>query len=194
MSNVKPYTDQELQERIESLPSFKGYPNGILDVWVRSNEDEFDRFDDKVYTFDCSSGIPIFVMVCSGTTNAGAVGLKHFAKYNGKGCAVLQSDVIVYDSHIFGFHKGKYPAYIQSNKPFPHFRDANKDNKADETGKIYTDRIGANCHHAGVWSTAIGGWSVACLVRNKLSEWNEWLKLMTKKGRKPLTVVILKEF
>lgn len=195
MSNVKSYTDQQLIERLESLPSFKGYPNGILDIWVRSNEDEFDRFDDKVYTFDCSSGVPVFIMVCSGTTNAGAVGLKHFAKYNGKGCAVLKADEIVYDSHVFGFHKHvtTNPAYVQS-KGFPYFRDNDKDNKAEEIGKIYTDVIGANCHRAGMSSAAIGGWSVGCLVRNIRSEWNDWLAFMIKKGRKPLSVAILKEF
>lgn len=191
MSNVKNYTDEQILTRVKSLASFRGFPHGVLDVWIRSAEDEFDRFDDKVYTFECSGdkAPPRFVMVCSGTTNAGAEGLKNFSKYNRLGCAVLKSDEIVYNSHIFGTHKG-YPAYRQA-KGFPYFRDGDKDKFAEETGEIYHDIILANCHKAGIFSTLIGGWSVACLVRNQLAQWQKWLTFMNKR---PLTVAILKEF
>lgn len=192
------YTDQELLNRVAShAKGFRGFPNGILDIWVRSERDEFDRFDDKVYTFDCRSGEPIFIMVCTGTTNAGAVGLKHFAKYNANGCAILAGDTIIYDSHILGKHKGQYDAFIESfENPFPHYRDSDKDEFAEENGKlIIGQRIGANCHHAGIYSTRIGGWSVACLVRNVLAQWNQWFFFMTKKAKaKTLTVAILNEF
>ena len=191
------YTDQELLNRVAShAKGFKGFPNGILDIWIRSDKDEFDVFDDKVYTFDCRSGEPVFIMVQTGTTNAGAVGLKHFSKYNANGCAVLEGDRIVYDSHIFGMHKGKYPAFVENpNAPFPYFRDSNKNEHAEENGKLRTDNIGANCHHAGIYSTRIGGWSVACLVRNVLAQWNQWFFFMTKKAKvKTLTVAILNEF
>lgn len=189
--SVKNYTDEQILRRVRSLPTFSGFPEGILDVWIRSDEDAFDQFDDKVYTFECfgSEKPPRFVMVCTGTTNAGAQGLKNFAKYNRLGCAVLKSDVIVYDSHKFGTHKG-YPAYRQA-KGFPYFRDGDKDNRAEETGKEYHDIILANCHKAGAHSTRIGGWSVACLVRNQLAQWQKWLAFM---NQRPLTVAILKEF
>jgi hypothetical protein len=185
------YTDTQLLERVKSLPSFKGFPqSGVLDIWVRSNADEFDRFDDKVYSFECYPGTePKFRMVCTGTSNAGATGLKKFAEYNGLGCAVLKSDTIVYNSHAYGQHKGK-PAYRQA-KGFPYFRDNDKDNKAEELGTEYKDIIGANCHRAGAHSTVIGGWSTACLVRNIEAQFIAWLKLMDKRI---LTVVILQEF
>ena len=191
MSNVRNYTETQLLARVASLPNFKGFPkSGVLDIWVRSDEDEFDRFDDKVYSFDCFPiQEPVFKMVCSGTSNAGAVGLKKFAEYNGLGCAVLKSNWIVYDSHSYGLHKGK-PAYRQA-KGFPYFRDNNKDNSADEIGKEYSDIIGANCHRAGASSTVIGGWSTACLVRNNEAQFLAWLKFMAKRS---LSVVILKEF
>jgi hypothetical protein len=192
------YTDQELLNRVAShAKGFKGFPNGILDIWVRSEKDVFDVFDDKVYTFDCRSGEPQFIMVCSGTSNAGAVGLKHFSKYNANGCAVLASDTIVYDSHILGMHKGKYNAFVENPaNPFPYYRDSDKDDHAEENGVLrLNDNIGANCHHAGIYSTRIGGWSVACLVRNVLAQWNQWLFFMTKKAKvKTLTVAILNEF
>ena len=191
MSNVRNYTSQQLLDRVKTMPNFKGFPqSGVLDIWVRSNEDEYNKFDDKVYSFDCfPAKDPVFKMVCSGTTNAGAVGLKEFAKYNGLGCAVLKSDWIVYNSHVYGLHKGK-PAYRQA-KGFPYFRDNNKNDKAEEIGKEYNDVIGANCHRAGAASTVIGGWSTACLVRNIEVDFLKWLAFM---GKRSLSVVIINEF
>lgn len=188
--NVKSYTDNQILRRIEKLPTFNGFPKGILDVWVRSNEDAYNRFDDKVYTYDCTGIDPKFVMVCTGTTNAGSEGLKNFNKYNRLGCAVLKSDIIVYNSHAFGLHKGQYPAYVQV-KGFPYYRDNNKNNLAEEIGQIYTDIIGANCHKAGWLSEYIGGWSVACLVRNQQAQFTKWMNFMNKR---PLSVSILREF
>lgn len=192
MSNVRSYTDQELLDRVHALPSGSGPQlGGIVDIWVRSAEDEYNKFDDKVYTFDCTDFLhPKFVMTCTGTTNAGAEGLKRFDKYNREGCAVLKADELVYQSHAYGLHKGQYPAYRQV-KPFPYYRDNDKDDKAEEIGEIHMDMIGANCHKAGWFSTEIGGWSVACLVRNRQSEYEAWMKFMSKR---PLTVCILKEF
>lgn len=191
MSNVRTYTDKEILDRVKSLPSFKGWPKGVLDVWIRSNEDAYDQFDDKCYTFECYGDIksPRFMMVCTGTTNAGQYGLKHFEEYNSVGCAVLKSDTLVYDSHKYGLHKGKQ-AFVQC-KGFPYFRDANRNDHADEIGKEYNDIIGANCHRAGMNSTVIANWSVACLVRNNLTQFMAWLNFMDKKS---LSVVILKEF
>ena len=192
MSNVRSYTDDELIKRVESLPSFQGWKVGVYDFWVRSNEDQPDAFDDKVYTFEVteSGKKPKFIMVCTGTSNSGLFGLLHFDTYNSKGCAILESDVLVYSSHRYGLHKNKYPAYVQ-NAGFPYYRDNNKNLKADEKGTIYRDIIGANCHKAGVNSTQIGKWSVACLVRNVETQFNKWMSFMNKRK---LSVVILKEF
>jgi hypothetical protein len=188
---VRKYKDIELIELVEKLPTFKGWFVGLYDIWVRSNEDIFNQFDDKVYTFECTKDNqrPRFIMVCSGTSNAGAQGLKQFDTYNELGCAVLKSDTIVYNSHVFGKHRGQYDAYIQ-NKRFPYFRDNDKDNKSEEIGTEYTNIIGANCHRAGQHSTQIDGWSLACLVRNQRKQYDSWLIFMNKR---PLTVAILKE-
>ena len=187
---VRNYTDKQILDRVMSLPTFEGWPKERLDVWIRSNSDEFNKFDDKVYSFDCTSGTPEFKMVMTGTTNAGRVGLKNFDKYKLSGCAVLKSDTIVYDSHVYGLHKGKYPAYVQ-NKPWPYYRDSDKDDRAEETGPEHNNIVGANCHSAGESSVVIEDWSIACLVRNVKVKYNLWLTWMNKK---PLTVCILKEF
>ena len=183
------YTDKQLLDRVKSLPSFAGWPKGILDIWVRSKADKSDVFDDKVYTFDCTSGEPVFKMVCSGTSHAGSFGLLKFRTYNPHGCAVLVADVITYNCYEYGLHKGK-PAYRQS-KGIPYTRDNDKDLKAENYGKIYTNIIYANCHRAGWFSRTIYNWSVACLVRNSFAQFSAWLKFMNKRS---LSIVILSEF
>jgi hypothetical protein len=187
------YTDAQLLDRVRSLPSFKGFPAAgtVLDIWVRSKADTYDRFDDKAYTYLCfgEEKPPEFKMVSTGTTNAGSFGLKNFRTYNPQGCAVLKSDVIVYDSHRYGLHKGK-PAYRQA-RGFPYYRDGNMNNRCEEIGEEYSDIILANCHAASTFSTIISNWSVACLVRNQRAQFDSWLNFMNKH---PLSVAILKEF
>jgi len=188
---MRSFTDEEVLARVSSLPTFTGFPKGPMDVWIRSAADVFDSFDDKAFTYECygDSKPPKFIMSRGGTTNAGSYGLKHFDEYNHLGCAVLKSNVIVYDSHLFGAHKGK-PAYRQA-KGFPYFRDGNRNERCEEIGKEFDDVIFANVHRAGVNSTVIKNWSVACLVTANLTLFLNWLKWMNKR---PLTVCILKEW
>jgi putative chitinase len=188
---MRTFTDEEVLARVRALPSFKGFPTGPLDVWIRSEADAFDSFDDKAFTYECygDSKPPKFIMSRVGTTNAGSYGLKNFGEYNHLGCAVLKSDVIVYDSHRYGEHKKK-PAYRQA-KGFPYFRDNNRNEKAEEIGPEYNDIILANVHRAGQNSTVIKDWSTACLVTANLTKFLDWLKWMNKR---PLTVCILKEW
>ncbi len=186
------YTDQQILDRVQSLPSFDGWPKGVLEVAVRSTADVYDAFDDKIYTYDCRSGVPVFVMVRNGTTNAGSYGLKNFQEYNHLGCAVLKADTIVYDSHEYGLHKGK-PAYRQV-KGFPYFRDNNRNERAEEIGPEYSDVIAANIHRAGVDSTVIKNWSTACIVTANLSRFSAWLDFLVKAKKPKVSLCILKEF
>jgi hypothetical protein len=191
---MRAFTDEEVLKRISGLPTFTGFPNGIMDVWIRSTADLFDSFDDKAFTYECfgDAKTPKFIMARNGTTNAGSYGLKHFDEYNHLGCAVLKADVIVYDSHNFGLHKGK-PAYRQA-KGFPYFRDNNKNQRAEEIGPEFNDIIFANVHRAGVNSTVIKNWSTACLVTANLTKFLKFLDFMKSKGNPPLTVCILNEW
>lgn len=188
------YTDDQLLTRVETnARGFEGWKPGCYDIWVRETDPNapFDQFNDKVYTFFCEKyGVrPKFIMVCTGTSIAGSFGLFKFRTYNPLGCAVLQSDRIVYWSHEEGLHKGK-PAYVEV-RGFPYYRDGNMNKRAEEIGQVYTDVIRANCHRAGKHSTIIYNWSVACLVRNDEAEFLKWFNWMN--GR-PLNVCILKRF
>jgi hypothetical protein len=193
-TNVRSYNDRELIDRVTThARGFEGWRRGVYDIWVRSSEDQMDAFDDKVYTFSVAEdhAMPEFRMLCTGTTNAGSYGLKRFRDYNPLGCAVLEADRIVYGSHIYGHHKN-YRAYRQA-KGWPYYRDNDRDDKAEEIGRVYNDIIFANCHRAAAVgeSTRIYNWSVACLVRNKANQWFAWLAYMDKR---PLNGCILKEF
>lgn len=192
---MRNFTDQEVIARVESLPTFKGWKPGIYDINIRSKADIFDAFDDKAFTYQVHSegSNPVFIMARNVTTNAGSYGLKHFDDYNHDGCAVLKSDVIVYGSHAYGLHKGKKPAYRQV-KPFPYFRDNNKNNRAEEIGPEHNDVIYANIHRAGTNSTVIKNWSVACLVTANEKKFLDFLAVMKKNGNPQLNVAILKEW
>ena len=164
-----------------------------MDVWIRSKADIYDSFDDKAFTYQCYSEakVPKFIMTRNGTTNAGSYYLtKKFE--NPLGCAVLKSNVIVYDSHKRGLHRGK-PAYVQI-KGFPYHRDKNRDHKADEVGPVYKNVIGANVHRAGTTSTIIYNWSAGCLVTANLQKFLNFLDYMRLQGDPLLTVCILKEW
>jgi len=194
MSNVKSYTDEQLIERVESLPSFKGWKKGKYLFCLRSNEDEFNKFDDKGYPFEVKieGQRPINNGVFPITTNAGKVGLKGFEQWNSKGCAILVADHIQYESHVFGQHKGK-DGYIQTFKgeQYPYTRDNDKDELSENFGKVYTDRIGANIHRAGTNSENIDSWSVGCIVFKRLAD---YMKFLTFANKLPMNTCILNEF
>jgi hypothetical protein len=190
---MRAFTDGEVLDRIAGLSMFDGFPEGPMDVWIRSKADVYDSFDDKAFTYECygDAKTPKFIMGRNGTTNAGSYYLtKKFE--NPLGCAVLKSNVIVYDSHKRGLHRGK-AAYVQV-KGFPYHRDKNRDHKADEVGTVYKDVIGANVHRAGTNSTTIYNWSAGCLVTANLQKFLDFLAYMKKQGDPLLTVCILKEW
>ena len=193
-SNVRSYTDQEILDRVKThAEGFIDYPKDYWCVWIRSNEDQFNVFDDKMYVFHGTE----FKMVARATTNAGKNGLKNFESYNADGVAVLKADVIVYESHYLGLHKGKIMAYRQG-KPWPYYRDNDKDDKAEEIGNVHMDIIYANIHPADynkgskVEKEYINGWSLACLVPAVRIEFDAFMTLLNR--QKFLTNCILNEF
>lgn len=190
---MRSFTDNQILDRVQALEPFDGWKKGLYDIWVRSAADLFDAFDDKAFTYyvDHDGIRPEFLLARNGTSNAGSYGLKHFDHYNSEGCAVLRSDWMVYNSHVHGLHKGK-PAYVQS-KGFDYYRDSNKNERAEEIGPVHRDVIAANIHRAGIASTVINNWSVACMVTANLTKFLQFLEVCRKKGNTPVTLVILKE-
>ena len=192
-TKVKSYTDKELLDRVKSLPSFQGFPNDYWILGVQSEEDTFNEFDDKFYLFLGDK----FILVTTGTTNAGTTGLMNYTKYNSKGCVVIKTDEWYYDLWSYGLHRGKMEALRQIN-PVKHYRDGNKNTRVEETGPLYNSIIYANFHTAsysqrtGLIGWLIGGWSVACQVVNNASHYYDIIRRT--KRQKSVSYCLIKEF
>ncbi len=192
-TNVKGYTDHELITRVKELPSFTKIPRGIWILGVQSNEDEFNVFDDKFYIWKGSK----FLMVTTGTTNAGLSGLKGYTKYNSKGCAVIKTDEWYHDLWKPGLHRGRMRA-LRQVAPVKYFRDWNKNEKAEEIGQVHSGIIGINFHtviygvNQSFWRKLIGGWSVGCQVANIVADYYRILDLTKNQDR--ISYCLIKEF
>jgi hypothetical protein len=193
---VKQYTDEQILNRIKSLSNFEGWPTGPMLVAVRSEEDNFNQFDDKGYLYipGGEGEPPQFVLQPFRiTTNPGAGALLKFFRYNKDGAAVMKADYINYDSHFNGRHKRDPNAYRQG-KGVPYYRDGNKNRKSEEIGSIFWDIIFMNIHKAGWLSKLIGWWSAGCIVFAIRREWNMFINFLNSIGSPDLTLVVLKEF
>lgn len=172
MSNVRAYTDKELLDRVKSLPSFTSIPEDYWILGVRSNEDAYNEFDDKFYLFRGED----FIMVAEGTTNPGATALENYSKYNKNGAFVVVPNRWYYDLWKFGYHNGRMAA-LKQHKPILGYRDGDKDQRIDETGKVYEGMFGINFHtvsydkRVGFVQKLIGGWSAGCQVVNDVTKY-----------------------
>jgi hypothetical protein len=189
---MKKYTDEELLNKVKSLPSFRGIPDDFWILGIQSKEDKFNEFDDKFYLF---KGVKC-VMVLSGTTNAGLTGLKHYDTYNPEGCAVIKTNEWYYKLWTPGLHKGKMKALKQLS-PIKYYRDWNKNEKAEEIGKIREGIIGINFHTASyqpgnIITRLIGGWSTGCQVANNTSDYYNVLNFIG--NQKEVSYCLIKEF
>ena len=194
---VKSYSDSDILTRMQSLPSYKGMPEGYHLIVVRSDEDAFNIFDDKAYLFNGGK----FVLVSSCTSNPGGPSLLGgWKKHNKKGSAVIKADEIYYDGLSYGLHNGRMPA-LRQVKPFKYFSDGNNDKKVDEVGPVETSIRNTNFHFNSykvfekvklAVSSIIGEWSHGCIVCNDKEKYEE---IITKtKGQKFVTITLLKEF
>lgn len=171
-TKVKNYRDHQLINRVKSLPSFRGIPEGFWILGVQSNEDTYNRFDDKFYLFLGEK----FITVVSGTTNAGTTGLKNYDRYNRNGVLVVKTNEWYYDLWKPGYHRGRMPA-LRQNKPIKYFRDWNKNTSIEEIGEVREGMRGINFHtvlyqkNLSFIRKWIGGWSVGCQVVNNVGRY-----------------------
>ena len=189
---MKNYTDEQLLNRVKGLKSFICIPNDYWILGVQSKEDKFNEFDDKFYLFKGEK----FIMVTTGTTNAGLTGLKHYDTYNPNGCAVIKTDEWYYTLWRPGLHKGKMRA-LKQYSAIKYYRDWNKNDKAEEIGNINEGVIGINFHTASyqpynVITRLIGGWSTGCQVANNTAD---YYKILDYIGNQDIvSYCLIKEF
>lgn len=189
---MKNYTDEQLLNRVKGLKSFIRIPNDYWILGVQSKEDKFNEFDDKFYLFKGEE----FIMVTTGTTNAGLTGLKHYDTYNPNGCAVIKTDEWYYTLWRPGLHKGKMRA-LKQYSAIKYYRDWNKNEKAEEIGNINEGIIGINFHTASyqpynVITRLIGGWSTGCQVANNTADYYKILDYIG--NQDVVSYCLIKEF
>lgn len=200
---VREYTDAELLEYVRSLPSFKRIPTDRWILGVRSSADIPGKFDDKFYEFHGEACIAILI----GTTHPGTSILKHYEKYSSLGAAILKAGEWYYDVWRFGMHKGKIPALLQLGAPFKVYRDNDKDEKAEEVGKVYEGYFGINYHtntynlsdqNVQIDKEDIELWSAGCQVprdRDKYVEQMKYYKEAARTGTQTsVTYCLIREF
>ncbi len=192
---VQAYTDKELLDKVATLPSFQGYPEGRWILGVRSNEDVPNKFDDKFYVFDKDK----FVMVMSGTTNPGVTILRNYSSFNKDGAAILKADQWYYDVWHYGLHRNKVAGLLQRGGKVIVFRDGDKDNKSEEIGPERPGWYGINFHpnthniNATVTGDDINGWSAGCQVVNSINKYRD-LMAWFKSNQKVVSYCLLNEF
>ncbi len=194
MTNVRQYTDRQLLERVEKIGGRIPNKGKYLIIGVSSNEDAFNKFDDKFYVFDG----PQFQMVTSGTTNAGRTALYHFDRYNLSGAAVWRTNQFIEDCFKPGYHRGRMKA-LRQHRPIWFYRDNNKDQKTDEEGKLYYEIIYAHFHGVdynffnNTIRQNINGWSFACQVANRMYDYRQIINASWQRNR-TVDYALLKEF
>jgi len=155
-------------------------------IGIRSKANIKNKFDDLMILVNKDK---LSYYQC--TTNPGTKYLVQLL--NPKGTAVLKPDQYI-DSWKIGLHKG-YEAFVQS-KPVNVYRDADKDDIAEEQGKIDFGMFGINIHRANPkWkSILIDGWSAGCTTFCSPDEFKNFLTTCKLSGKKEFTYTLLKEF
>lgn len=187
------YTDEQLLNRVKSIDG-RIVQDKYLIIGLQSNADAFNKFDDKFYLYLGGK----FVMVTTGTTNAGKNALMNYDKAGLEGTAVWKTNEFYSDLYSYGLHKRRMPC-LRQVAPIKFYRDTNKDEKADEMGKMYESIIYANFHgvdynmESNRVKTDINGWSWACNVCNNMPHYRKIINLIKKHPLKA-DYAILKEF
>lgn len=175
-------------DELKKVFAEKGYmwPKFHL-IGIRSNSDKADRFDDVIYVVDNDK---MYAYKC--TTNPGVYWLQKFA--NPKGSAVLKQGQYP-NAWAIGLHQGKYEALVQV-RPITVFRDADKDNKAEEQGVEDIGLFGINIHRAdkSLATYIIGQWSAGCQVIADPDDFDELLSKCKQSGLNQFTYTLVKEF
>lgn len=199
MSNVRPYSDSEILERVEQIGGTIPNEGKYLIIGIQSNEDAFNRFDDKFYVFDG----PVFKQVSTGTTNAGKTALLFFRDYKLPGAAVWQTDKWYPDLYKRGMHKASRAdggmRALRQSQPIYFYRDSDGDQFAEEQGELFHEIIYANMHgvdynpYSDISRETIGGWSFGCQVWNRMGDYRQMINAVWSRNL-PVDYVLLKEF
>ena len=109
----------------------------------------------------------------------------------------MKADEWNYETHKYGMHRGKMPAFRQCKK-IKYYRDGDCDEIAEELGKVYDNIIYMNIHgttyHRGrdIVRTRIQNWSAGCLTFNDNIIYETIVKIC--QPQKTLSFALINEF
>jgi len=198
MTTVRSYTDNELLGKVEEIGGV--IPNkgkNFLIIGVQSEEDTFDRFDDKFYVYDGRDN----VLNGTGTTNPGRRNLQEFNDEKIIGAPIWKTDVWYQDLFKRGFHvggSGNKMRALRQVKEIYFYRDSNRNKESEELGKKFHDIINVNMHGVSYSSKSIirnkiGYWSAGCQVWNNMDQYRKMIKMTWERDRF-VDYALLKEF
>ena len=181
---MKLYTVDELKSEFNRL-GYKWFPFHV--VGIRSKANEPNKFDDLIGIVKNNT-----IKWYKGTTNAGTYWLLNPS--NVDGTAVLKCGQYV-DSWAIGLHQGKYKA-LKQIKPVTVYRDGDRDNIAEEQGKLDTGLFGINIHRANETATSVNidKWSAGCQVLANGVDFKEFINTCEMSKINFFTYTLLKEF
>lgn len=182
---IEKYSIYQLQEQFKRL-GYKWFP--FMIVGVRSSENVNNKFDDLIGVVENNT-----ITWYTGTTNAGRHWLLNFL--NPKGTATLKAGQYV-NCYKLGLHKGQYEALIQTGGKVTVYRDADKDETAEEQGVLDTGWFGINIHRANpnAISQVIEKWSGGCQVLNNPKDFAQLIKACHRSDLQLFTYTLLQEF
>ena len=156
-------------------------------VGVRSRANVPNKFDDLVGVVKDNE-----VYWFSATTNAGRHWLVNMM--NPKGTALLVAKQYK-NTYVLGMHKGQYKALVQY-APVEVYRDANRNEIAEESQVIQRGNFGINIHraNASAISTLVEKWSAGCQVLNNPKEFSQLISMCEKSGVTYFTYTLLNEW
>lgn len=190
---MRTFTDFEVLKRAERIHGFRGFPKEYWLMGIQNKDDHYNEFDDKFFVYYKTT----FIMSLTGTTNAGASALMNYKRFNPLGTAIIKTNEWYHDLWTPGFHKGKMRCLKQASAIL-HYRDNNKNRKAEQSGKLYYKNIAAEFHTATYTTERnfirklIGGWSAGCQVANNVDQYYQALNLFWSQSR--TTYCLMDEF
>ncbi|MDO7853535.1 DUF4231 domain-containing protein [Hymenobacter convexus] len=128
------------------------------------------------------------------TTRPGTISL---TKPVAGGCAVLAPGQYV-NAYELGYHlmsryQKNHPALVQRGS-LTIYRDNNRNDVAEETGKKQNGIFGINIHHAGENSALVNNWSAGCQVFQRATDHADFLRICEHyRAKKRFTYTLLRE-
>jgi len=173
---MKTYKEIEEMFREKGYKFFKGDLN--INLFATRKKINSNKFDDLFTIVYEKNGVQ-YVKEFPVTTDAGFYWLKNPMQTKGTAIIVPGQYVGAYE---IGHHRD-YVALRQKSK-MKYYRDANRDNLHDLTGKIEEGIYYTNIHLAGLDSMYVDKWSAGCIVFKKLYDFKTMMEIVKESAKK----------